>query len=161
KIHAGMYRTIKLRVYPSPEQTEKINQTIRIVRFVWNTIWLSMLHNAEHSRREYALCRNGSDRAWREAWRYYPDPTEMAYNRARISAMEHSERGWIAGAIQTPLARAARIFALTVRSSYGRNGSTDRVRPRCRRDDEYSSLEWQLQGNAPFGGKKLESVVDK
>jgi Helix-turn-helix domain len=54
KAAAGLSRTIKLRVYPLPDQAKRINHSISVVRHVWNTIWLPMLHAVEQARRDHA-----------------------------------------------------------------------------------------------------------
>lgn len=164
---AGLTRTVKLRLYPTSEQAQRINRTISTIRFVWNKIWLPMVQDAQRVRGEHAE-RNGSTKeAWKEAWRLHPDPTETAYNQARINAAKDgSDCAWIGEAIQTPLTRAARNFALAVQSSHGRTQSgaarkvrSGRVQPRSRRDDAREGLEWQLQGTAPLGGVEPASVI--
>ena len=38
KARAGLSRTIKLRLYPLPDQAKRINGTIGAMRHVWNVI---------------------------------------------------------------------------------------------------------------------------
>lgn len=168
KARAGLSRTIKLRLYPLPQQAAQINRTIGTIRFVWNTVWLPMLQQAEQARLEYVKANGESKEAWLEAWRLHPDPSETAYNRARkAAAAPGAGREWIATALKSPLTRAARSFADAVKASRGRtrSGATRKLRagkvqPRSRRDDCRQGLEWQLQGSAPLGGRELARVVD-
>jgi hypothetical protein len=167
KARAGLSRTIRVRVYPSTKQAAQINRTIGTIRFLWNTIWLPMLQTAQRARREHAERHNPTREAWREVWRLDPDPSETAYNRARIDAAKDRGRQWIGEAIQAPLTRAARNFALAAKSSRGwtQSGSPRKVRAgqvqlRSRRDDALQGLEWQLQGKALLGGVELARVID-
>jgi hypothetical protein len=168
KARAGLSRTTKLRLYPLPDQAAHINRTIGTIRFVWNTIWLPMLQEAQRARAAHAERNGNTKEAWREAWRIHPDPTEAAYTRARTAvAAPGAGREWIADALLTPLTRAARNFADAVKASRGRtrNGTprkarAGRVQPRDRRDDARRGLEWQLQGTAPLGGRELARVID-
>lgn len=168
KAVAGLSRTVKLRLYPTDEQAEQINRTIGTTRFCWNVLWLPMLKAAEDARREYAKAHGESKEAWKEAWRLHPDPSETAYNRARIDAAKTPERAWIGEALAVPLTRAVRNFAAAVKANRGQTQSggsrkvrTGRVQPRSKRDDCREGLEWQLQGNAPLGGKPLAAVVER
>jgi putative transposase len=168
KARAGLSRTIKLRLYPSAEQSDQIKRTIGTIRYVWNQIWLPMVREIECARSDHAKANGGTPAAWRDAYRLFPDPTETAYNQARISAgKDGSGREWIAEALQTPLSRAARNFAAAVKASRGRTQiggkrklKAGKVRPRRRCDDPREGLEWQLQGDAPLGGRELSRVVD-
>lgn len=172
KAVAGLSRTVKLRLYPMPDQIARVNRSIGTTRFVWNTIWLPMLQGVERARVTYAKANGETKEAWREAYRLHPDPSETDYNRARIAASKPGDgREWIAEAELSPLSRAARSFADAVKASRGRTraGNTRKVRagrvqPRSRRDDNRQGLEWQLQSHgkdrAPLGGKILASVID-
>jgi IS605 OrfB family transposase len=167
KARAGLSRTIKLRLYPLPDQAKRINGTIGAMRHVWNVIWLPMLQAAEQARREHAKANGETPEAWKAAWKLHPDPTETAYSRARKAAQAPGAgREWISEALQTPFYRAARSFVDAVKASRGqtRNGAKrkarlGRVKPRARRDDSRQGLEWQLQGSAPLGGRQLANVI--
>jgi hypothetical protein len=107
KARAGLSRTIKLRLYPTAEQAKRINGTIGAIRHVWNALWLPMLNAAAQARRDYAKAHGDDDETWKAAWRLNPDPSETAYNRARMAAQAPgAEREWIAEALQSPLTRA-------------------------------------------------------
>lgn len=168
KALAGLSRTLKLRLYPLPAQAAKINRTIGVTRFVWNTIWLPMVEKAEAARRDHAKQNGETKDAWKAAWKLFPDPTDTDLNRARILA--HAADGpfpWIAEALLTPLTRAAINFTDAVKASRGRTRTgaqrkvrAGRVQPRARRDDSRQGLEWQIQGKAPLGGRPLAALVD-
>jgi IS605 OrfB family transposase len=167
KLAAGLSRTIKLRLYPLPDQAKHINGSIGAVRHVWNAIWLPMLQTAEQARRDHAKASGETPEAWKAAWRLHKDPTETQYNRARIAAQKPGAgREWIGEALQSPFSRAARSFVDAVKASRGqtRNGTKrkrrlGRAKPRARRDDCRQGLEWQLQGGAPLGGRPLANVI--
>ncbi len=168
KDRAGLSRTVKLRIYPSKQQFQQIHRTIGTIRFAWNKIWLPMLHAVEAQRLEHVKANGETGEAWKAAFKSYPDPKETDYNRARMeAARDGGGHEWIAEALGTPLNRAAKNFTEAVKSSRGlKTGSekrkvrAGRVKPRSRRDDARAGLEWQVQGNAPLGGKPLSALVD-
>ena len=167
KARAGLSRTIKLRLYPLPDQAKRINGTIGAMRHVWNVIWLPMLQAGEQARREHAKANGETPEAWKAAWKLHPDPTETAYSHARKAAQAPGAgREWISEALQTPFYRAARSFVDAVKASRGqtrdgtkRKARLGRVKPRAHRDDCRQGLEWQLQGSAPLGGRELANVI--
>ena len=117
KARAGLSRTIKLRLYPLPDQAKRINGTIGAMRHVWNVIWLPMLQAGEQARREHAKANGETPEAWKAAWKLHPDPTETAYSHARKAAQAPGAgREWISEALQTPFYRAARSFVDAVKA---------------------------------------------
>lgn len=168
KAQAGLSRTLKLRLYPLPAQCDLIRRTIGIQRYVWNRIWLPMVEEAAQARRAHAVAGGETKEAWAEAWRLYPNPTETQLSSARREAAKGGTgTEWIGEAIITPFYRAARNFVAAIKASQGRTMSgvkrkvrAGRVRPRHRRDDPRTGLEWQLQGKMPLGGRALSDVID-
>jgi hypothetical protein len=90
KALAGLSRTVKLRLYPTPAQAEHINCTIGTIRFIWNQLWLPMLNKAEQARAAGPKRAGGGQEDWREAWRRHTNPRETDYNRA----VAHSTSLW-------------------------------------------------------------------
>lgn len=171
KAQAGLSRTLKLRLYPLPEQASKINRTIGVQRYVWNRIWLPMVEEAAKARRAHAEAGAESKEAWAEAWRRYPNPTATQLTNAiKQAAAPGGGTEWIAEVPQTPFHRAARNFVDALQASHGRTRSgaarkvkAGRVRPRHRRDDPRAGIEWQVQdpkGLSPLGGRPLAAVID-
>ena len=177
---AGLTRAIRLRIYPSPNQANEINRTIGAIRFVWNQVWVPMVEDAEAARWSHVKANGWADdldkeqrlKLWKAAWRDHPDPkNSTALTKAKDAKAADPDSAWLQDVPKTPFHRAAKNFVDAVKASRARTPTgqprklrAGKVRPKSRRDDPYSGLEWQQQGNqkdeSGLGGKPIRDVVD-
>ncbi len=173
---AGLTRTVKLRIYPKSDQAKKVHQTIGAIRHVWNRIWLPTVEQLEAARWDHVNANGYDDdlpederkKLWKAAWKAYPDPNDTKLNKAYIAVRDNDpERVWLKQAIGTPITRASINCSDAIKASRGRTKSgaarkvrAGKIRPKSRRDDPSAGLEWQVQGKAPLGGKKIRELID-